>query len=109
MYERIDHVSISPYIASQEFTLVKVYSVKGFHDKAGFAPAAGKFHCRVSILRRTNISFTAISNLIETSLNVGLHMHASYRLTFKLIAASLFVHSACITKKHRPSLWFCRR
>ena len=47
MYERIDHVSISSYTASQGFTLVKVYSVKGYHDKAGFAPAAGKFHCRL--------------------------------------------------------------
>jgi len=37
MFERIDHV----------------YSVKGYHDKAGFAPAA------------------AVSNLIETSLNLA--------------------------------------
>lgn len=57
----------------------------------------------------SNISFPAISNLIETSLNVGLNMHVSYRLTFKFMAASLFVHSACITKKHCPSLGFCRR
>ena len=47
MYERIDHVSISSYAASHEFTLVKVYSVKGYHDKAGFAPAAGKSHGRL--------------------------------------------------------------
>jgi hypothetical protein len=48
MYERIDHVRISSYAAaSQEFTLVKVYSVKGYHEKAGFAPAAGKVHCRL--------------------------------------------------------------
>ena len=47
MYERIDHVGISSYAASQEFTLVKVYSVKAYHDKAGFAPAAGRFHCRL--------------------------------------------------------------
>ena len=47
MYERIDHVSISSCATSQELTLAKVYSVKGYHDKAGFAPAAGKFHCRL--------------------------------------------------------------
>ena len=47
MYERIDHVSLSSYTVSQEFTVVKVYSVKGYHEKAGFAPAAGKFYCRL--------------------------------------------------------------
>lgn len=47
MYERIDHVSLSSYAVSQEFTVVKVYSVKGYHEKAGFAPAAGKFYCRL--------------------------------------------------------------
>ena len=47
MFERIDHVRIflCRFIASRNLLWSKVYSVKGYHDKAGFAPAAGAFDC----------------------------------------------------------------
>jgi len=42
-YERIDKVHHAPYYYSiNPLTGLKVYSVKGYHEKAGFAPAAGE-------------------------------------------------------------------
>lgn len=56
----------------------------------------------------SDISFPAVSNLIETSLNVCLYMYVFCRLTLNSIAASLFVHSTYITKKYCASPGFCR-
>jgi hypothetical protein len=47
----------------------QVYSVKGYYEKSGFAPAAGMLSLLVQP-RLPLIKNLAISNLIETSLNV---------------------------------------
>lgn len=74
MYERIDNVSLTfsslTNCPASNFLLIKVYSVKGYHEKAGFAPAAGIVYINELLQILMNYILPAVSNLLETSLNV---------------------------------------
>jgi hypothetical protein len=81
MFERIDHVSIFFYAIYRNLLWSRYTASKDTMIRQVLRLPLVRFDCTLYI-PPFNISFTAISNLIETSLNVGLHSHVFYCLTF---------------------------